>query len=81
MLSRGIRAPRKGLLVDFDYAIDLKPERQEEFKDEAYSNALPIQYHSGDKDSEVKEPEMDKEFARGQRTVSDSLRFFVYSLC
>lgn len=73
MLMKGQQIPRRGLLVDLDYAIDLKPERQHMNEDTAYRSGLmpgkaPKNTTSGSDKS--REPELDKEFARGQRTVS-----------
>ena len=36
MLMKGKRVPRRGLLVDFDYAIDLMPSRQEAFGSDSH---------------------------------------------
>ena len=73
MLRKGSVVPRQGLLVDFDYSVDLKPERQLEFRDDVFEGSDETLTERADTKEEKSRrnvgPQMDKEYARGQRTV------------
>ena len=64
MLMKDQRVPRRGLLVDFDYACDLMPSRQQAFGSDSHE-----EQHDGETGQHDEEA-TDKQYARGQRTVS-----------
>ena len=74
MILKGKSIPRKGLLVDLDYAVDLMPERQVELDDAHKGNSSSEAVSSDVSDDKQREDvsQMDKQYARGQRTVSHS---------
>lgn len=66
---KNMPVPRNSLLVDFDYSLDLKPDRTLDFQDDAYEK--------GDDNvkNEKDEAGPNKQYARGQRTVSSVKNF------